>query len=45
VNANAHSNGDGNIKNKKKDIMEFVWEDFELVGYKCHPGIKAEMAV
>ena len=30
---------------KKKNIMDFVWEDFELVGYKCHPGIKAEMAV
>ena len=51
VNANANSNGDGDgeVKNKKKEkkknIMDFVWEDFELVGYKCHPGIKAEMAV
>jgi thymidylate synthase len=35
----------GNYKNKKKDIIDFVWEDFELIGYKYHPGIKAEMAV
>ena len=53
VNANANADGygnsdgksDGEVKKKKKDIMEFVWEDFTLVGYKCHPGIKAEMAV
>lgn len=35
---------DGQMK-KKKDIMEFRWEDIELLGYKSHPSIKAEMAV
>jgi dihydrofolate reductase/thymidylate synthase len=32
-------------KQKKKDIMDFRWEDIELLGYKSHPSIKAEMAV
>jgi dihydrofolate reductase/thymidylate synthase len=35
----------GSNPNKKKNIMDFRWEDFELIGYRCHPGIKAEMAV
>ena len=35
---------DGQMK-KKKDIMEFRWEDIELLGYKAHPSIKADMAV
>ena len=30
---------------KKKDITEFKFEDIELIGYKAHPNIKAEMAV
>ena len=30
---------------KRKNIEEFRWEDIELLGYRCHPGIKAEMAV
>jgi len=30
---------------KKKDIMDFKWEDIELLGYKCHPSIKAVMAI
>jgi thymidylate synthase len=30
---------------KKKDITEFKFEDIELLGYKAHPNIKAEMAV
>lgn len=30
---------------KHKNIEDFQWEDIELLGYKCHPGIKAEMAV
>jgi dihydrofolate reductase/thymidylate synthase len=30
---------------KKKQIEEFRWEDIQLLGYKCHPSIKAEMAV
>ena len=30
---------------KRKDIMNFKFEDIELLGYKAHPNIKAEMAV
>lgn len=32
-------------ENKKKYIEDFQWEDIELLGYHCHPSIKAEMAV
>jgi thymidylate synthase len=28
-----------------KDIFGFAYEDFELVGYECHSGIKAPIAV
>lgn len=28
-----------------KDIFDFTYEDFELVGYNPHPGIKAKVAV
>ena len=28
-----------------KDIFGFAYEDFELVGYECHGGIKAPIAV
>lgn len=28
-----------------KDIFEFTYEDFELVGYQSHPHIKAKVAV
>ena len=28
-----------------KDIFEFNYEDFELINYHCHPGIKAPVAV
>jgi len=28
-----------------KDIFEFTYEDFELIGYESHPHIKAEVAV
>lgn len=28
-----------------KDIFDFVYEDFELVNYQCHPAIKAPVAV
>ena len=30
---------------KKKDITKFIFEDIELLGYKAHPNIKAEMAI
>ncbi len=28
-----------------KDIFSFTFEDFELLNYQCHPGIKAPVAV
>ncbi len=33
------------INPKVKDINKFKFEDFELVGYKSHPPIKAEISV
>jgi len=33
------------INPKVKDIFKFRFEDFELVNYKCHPGIKAPIAI
>jgi thymidylate synthase len=33
------------VKNKKKEITDFTFEDIELLGYKAHPNIKAEMAI
>ena len=30
---------------KKKDIMQFKFEDLDLIGYKSYPNIKAEMAI
>lgn len=33
------------IKDRGQGIDDFVYEDFELVGYECHPHIKAEVSV
>ena len=33
------------INPEVKDIFAFKFEDFELVGYECHPHIKAPVAV
>jgi thymidylate synthase len=33
------------INPEVKDIFDFKFEDFELVGYECHPHIKAAVAV
>lgn len=33
------------IKNRKDKIEDYEFDDFELLGYKPHPTIKAEMAV
>ncbi len=33
------------INPQVKDLFDFTFEDFELVGYECHPGIKAPVAV
>jgi dihydrofolate reductase/thymidylate synthase len=30
---------------KRQNIEDFQWEDIELLGYRCHHGIKAEMAI
>ncbi|MEZ7818036.1 MAG: thymidylate synthase [Candidatus Azotimanducaceae bacterium] len=33
------------INPEVKDIFAFKYEDFELLNYQCHPGIKAPIAV
>ena len=33
------------IKNKRENIADFVYEDFELTDYKPYPRIKGEVAV
>lgn len=34
-----------NIKRKPDSIFDYIFEDFELVGYESHPHIKAPVAV
>ena len=34
-----------NIKRKPASIFEYEFEDFEVVEYQCHPGIKGAVAV
>ena len=34
-----------NLKRKPDSIFEYEFEDFEIVDYQCHPGIKAPIAV
>ena len=34
-----------NIKRKPNSIFEYRFEDFEIVNYQSHPGIKAPIAV
>lgn len=33
------------VKSKHNKLEEFIFDDFELLGYKAHPGIKADMAI
>ena len=33
------------VKKKKGQITDFQFEDIELIGYRAHPSIKAEMAI
>ena len=33
------------IKRQPSDIFSYEFEDFELVNYEAHPGIKATVAV
>ncbi|NBW93904.1 MAG: thymidylate synthase [Bacteroidetes bacterium] len=33
------------ITRKPASIFDYAYEDFELVNYRCHPGIKAPVAV
>ena len=34
-----------NIKRKPNSIFDYQYEDFEVLGYECHPAIKAPVAV
>lgn len=34
-----------NIRRKPSSIFEYEFDDFEIVGYQCHPHIKAPVAV
>ncbi len=34
-----------NINPKKKNIFDFVFDDFELIGYDPHPHIPGKVAV
>ncbi len=34
-----------NIKRRPASIFEYEFEDFEVIGYECHPAIKAPVAV
>lgn len=34
-----------NIKRQVTCIDDFKYEDFEIVGYECHPPLKMKMAV
>ena len=34
-----------NIKRRPASIFDYAYEDFEVVGYECHPAIKAPVAV
>jgi thymidylate synthase len=33
------------IKRKPASIFDYEFEDFEVLGYECHPAIKAPVAV
>ena len=33
------------INPAKRNLFEFVYEDFDLQNYQCHPGIKAPIAI
>src|ERR1035437_8212870 len=33
------------IKRKPASIFEYEYEDFEIIGYECHPAIKAPVAI
>ena len=34
-----------NIKRRPASIFDYAYEDFEVLGYECHPAIKAPVAV
>jgi len=34
-----------NIRRKPDSLFEYQFEDFEILNYQCHPGIKAPIAV
>ena len=43
-NGDSNSNSNGNL-NKKQNILDFTFDDLELIGYKSHPNISAQMAI
>ncbi|MDP2001141.1 MAG: thymidylate synthase, partial [Rhodoferax sp.] len=34
-----------NIKRRPASIFDYEFDDFEVIGYECHPAIKAPVAV
>ena len=34
-----------NLNPERRDLFDFVYEDFDLQGYQCHPAIRAPISV
>ena len=34
-----------NIKRRPESLFDYEFDDFEMLGYECHPAIKAPVAV
>ena len=34
-----------NLNPQRKDLFAFRYDDFELINYRCHPAIRAPIAV
>ena len=42
---NRYASSTLNIKRRPDSILDYQYEDFEVLGYECHPAIKAPVAV